>query len=288
VIQHPISVNKQIEVLQQLKHTTTRQAEDVFHKASIQPNRPRTKEITLSLTIEQMDKVEQLKGLFAHQHPYLDFNDLFSLLLDMGLKQKLKEKLGKWQNSQDEKCVIISSQNKLLNSQQLHRESARCEENGSFKRSALFNQANQEVKIETQTPLETNKAIRDQTAAHRKSCKNELVDGDTTREMHLARNDGSAKNHVKTQKTATTTSSIKFAPPRLLIGRPKNPRAIPQKVKRFIWHRDQGKCTKCHSYHALEIDHIQPIAVNGDSNPDNMRLLCRSCNQRASYKTFQT
>ncbi len=57
-------------------------------------------------------------------------------------------------------------------------------------------------------------------------------------------------------------------------------------LKRQIWSRDQGKCTKCESTYALEIDHIQPIAVGGDNSPENLRLLCRSCNQRSAIKTF--
>jgi len=55
---------------------------------------------------------------------------------------------------------------------------------------------------------------------------------------------------------------------------------------RKVWRRDQCKCVWCGSTHALEIDHILPQAVGGESSFENMRLLCRSCNQRAAIQFF--
>ena len=59
-------------------------------------------------------------------------------------------------------------------------------------------------------------------------------------------------------------------------------RAIPQALKREAWARDQAKCCNCGSQHSLELDHIHPIALGGPSTPDNLRLLCKNCNQRAA------
>lgn len=51
-------------------------------------------------------------------------------------------------------------------------------------------------------------------------------------------------------------------------------------LRRQVWQRDGGKCTKCGSVHAIEIDHILPVAHGGLNTLENLRLLCRSCNQR--------
>ncbi len=63
-------------------------------------------------------------------------------------------------------------------------------------------------------------------------------------------------------------------------------RAIPASVKRFVWRRDQGKCQRCSSRHALQMDHRVPRALGGDDSPENIRLLCRHCNQRAAIEAL--
>ncbi len=62
-------------------------------------------------------------------------------------------------------------------------------------------------------------------------------------------------------------------------------RYIPAALKREIWQRDQGQCTycspdgkRCSSRFALEIDHVEPFALGGETNLENLRLLCRAHN----------
>lgn len=64
-------------------------------------------------------------------------------------------------------------------------------------------------------------------------------------------------------------------------------RYIPRSLKSELWKRDQGKCSICSSKYALQIDHITPYAIGGPTSVDNLRLLCRNCNQRQSFKFFQ-
>ena len=66
----------------------------------------------------------------------------------------------------------------------------------------------------------------------------------------------------------------------------KNMRYIPKKLKAAVWHRDQGKCCNCDGTRHLNFDHIKPIAVGGETNLENLRLLCFHCNQRHAVKTF--
>lgn len=61
-------------------------------------------------------------------------------------------------------------------------------------------------------------------------------------------------------------------------------KSIPVGVKRLIWKKADNKCENCSSTFALEIDHIQPKALGGTNHAENLRLLCRSCNQRSAIE----
>jgi DNA-binding TFAR19-related protein (PDSD5 family) len=64
-------------------------------------------------------------------------------------------------------------------------------------------------------------------------------------------------------------------------------RFIPKMIQAEVWQRDRGMCTKCESTYALEYDHVKPFAMGGKSTVDNLRLLCRACNQRQRVTYFQ-
>ncbi len=63
-------------------------------------------------------------------------------------------------------------------------------------------------------------------------------------------------------------------------------RYISKALKHEIWRRDKGACVNCGSRKNLNYDHIQPVALGGESTVGNLRLLCFHCNQRASAKIF--
>ena len=63
-----------------------------------------------------------------------------------------------------------------------------------------------------------------------------------------------------------------------------NERYVPAQLKREIWQEE--KCENCGGKYALEIDHRKPFAQGGATNSENLRLLCKSCNQRAAIVTF--
>ncbi len=50
-------------------------------------------------------------------------------------------------------------------------------------------------------------------------------------------------------------------------------------LKREVFSRDKV-CQQCGSIHRLEFDHSKPKSLGGDNTSTNLRLLCRSCNQR--------
>ena len=52
-----------------------------------------------------------------------------------------------------------------------------------------------------------------------------------------------------------------------------------------VWNRWSGRCWVC-GFPATEIDHVQPLNSNagGTNTPDNIRPICRECNQKRSHK----
>ena len=57
-------------------------------------------------------------------------------------------------------------------------------------------------------------------------------------------------------------------------------------TKRNVWRKAESKCENCGSQHALQTDHVPPYAQFGLGGEENLRLLCRNCNQRAAIKSY--
>jgi hypothetical protein len=57
-------------------------------------------------------------------------------------------------------------------------------------------------------------------------------------------------------------------------------------VIRQVRRRDEQRCSNCGSNHALQIDHKLPKAAGGLDTTENLRLLCRTCNQRAAIRFY--
>ncbi len=73
----------------------------------------------------------------------------------------------------------------------------------------------------------------------------------------------------------------------------QNNRYIPRNITQQIWERDRGRCCykspqgkQCSEKGGLELDHIEPWALGGKSNVDNLRLLCHTHNQLRAKQTF--
>jgi 5-methylcytosine-specific restriction endonuclease McrA len=61
---------------------------------------------------------------------------------------------------------------------------------------------------------------------------------------------------------------------------PAQRRAIPDDVKQFVWMRDEGRCGHCGSGVELQYDHVIPVAMGGNSEAENLQILCGPCNRR--------
>lgn len=72
------------------------------------------------------------------------------------------------------------------------------------------------------------------------------------------------------------------------------PKPLRTSLKKRVWQRAQGCCeyrdpqthTRCESRYALEVDHIQPVALQGQNEFQNLQLLCRNHNARRAVQSF--
>jgi len=62
-------------------------------------------------------------------------------------------------------------------------------------------------------------------------------------------------------------------------------RYINKETKDLVWERDGGKCQSCGLRKRIEYDHIQPVSQGGLSDPDNLQLLCASCNRKKRVRS---
>jgi hypothetical protein len=124
-----------------------------------------------------------------------------------------------------------------------------------------------------------NKTTGEATATSRERCVNQPL---SDREDSLRLCGDSAKtpeNFAKTPESfAKTPESFAKA----------NGDAPSSRVRviRQIFAEAKDCCQNCGSTYALEIDHIRPRAMGGGPERENLRVLCRNCNQRAAVKMF--
>ncbi|MDA0269806.1 MAG: HNH endonuclease signature motif containing protein [Chloroflexi bacterium] len=57
---------------------------------------------------------------------------------------------------------------------------------------------------------------------------------------------------------------------------------IPDEVRAFVWHRDDGRCVRCGSEGDLQFDHVIPVVKGGGVAAENIQVLCGDCNRRKS------
>jgi 5-methylcytosine-specific restriction endonuclease McrA len=89
-------------------------------------------------------------------------------------------------------------------------------------------------------------------------------------------------NHKKVQKRRVSESKH---------GLPS--RYIPMGIRRRVWQRDGGVCTyvspngtRCSSTDYLQMDHVIPFALGGESSESNLRLRCFAHNAMHAEQTY--
>ena len=75
----------------------------------------------------------------------------------------------------------------------------------------------------------------------------------------------------------------------------KNIRYISAATRKLIWQRDQARCQhrnpvtrkRCESTYALQVDHIKPVALGGESHIENLQLLCGAHNRYKNISNYR-
>lgn len=78
---------------------------------------------------------------------------------------------------------------------------------------------------------------------------------------------------------ATAEGALRIAKRLVIAPGQRDSRRIPHAVKVAVFQRDGGKCVQCGRSEYLEYDHEIPWSLGGATSEDNLRLLCRRCNQ---------
>ena len=78
---------------------------------------------------------------------------------------------------------------------------------------------------------------------------------------------------------AAAEGALRIAKRLVIAPGQRDSRRIPQAVKVAVYQRDGGKCVQCGRSEYLEYDHDIPWSLGGATSEDNLRLLCRRCNQ---------
>ncbi len=64
-------------------------------------------------------------------------------------------------------------------------------------------------------------------------------------------------------------------------------KTISDEVMQFVFLRDGAQCVQCGSRSDLQYDHIIPFALGGSSEPENLQVLCASCNRKKGSNISQ-
>jgi 5-methylcytosine-specific restriction endonuclease McrA len=130
-------------------------------------------------------------------------------------------------------------------------------------------------------------------AARRKRCvkkststSEEVVLSETIKncEENQARENKHEETPIANVASPSESSDSKIGTSKIGTSGVKKPSAA--QTRRDVFARAGSACENCGSTFALEIDHIHPKALGGSSDAENLRVLCRACNQRAAIQVF--
>lgn len=98
--------------------------------------------------------------------------------------------------------------------------------------------------------------------------------------------DARRKDQAKAPQPQVASDSP--APARVTVRQNPNTKRmhISNPIQREVWRNANSQCEQCGSTHALQIDHIIPKAKGGQDDTENLRLLCRNCNQRSAIEHY--
>ena len=208
---------------------------------------------------EQCHKeLEKLKNLLSHRNPNLSYGELISILSKEALKKH------------DPRMKKTTRQ----------RKEEKVQKNPSIKKLG-FKDKSSELTVTSAPKLRQKDEIPEHTLFRKpvtSSRKSEQTDQYSKEKPAFAPKSEQTDQCSKEKPASALRSGYQIK---------KISRYIPSHLRKYIWARDQGQCTyvhhetkrRCASRHLLQIDHIQPFALGGRTEKENLRLLCAGHNQ---------
>ena len=226
-------------------------------------------------------ELEKLKNLLSHKNPKLSYGELISILSKEALKkhdpgekntrQRKEEKIKKNPSIKKQEFKVKSIELEVTFAPKL-RQKDEISEHLETSSGKSVTSARKQIFPTRKLLTSTNKSTGLATSAPKSGQTNQYAKEKSTSAPKSEQIDQCSK-----QKPASAPKhQIK-----------KISRYIPSHLRKYIWKRDQGQCSyvhhetkrRCASRHLLQIDHIQPFALGGRSEKENLRLLCAGHNQ---------
>ena len=236
-------------------------------------------------------ELEKLKNLLSHKNPNLSYGELILILSKEALKkhdpgekntrQRKEEKVQ--ENSSVKKPEFKDKSDELaITSAPKLRQKDEIPEHLETSSGKSVTSARKQIFPTRKLLTSTNKSTGLATSAPKSGQTNQC-----TKEK--------ATSAPKSGQTNQCTKEKATSAPKLKHQIKKISRSVPSHLRKYIWERDGGQCTyvhhetkrRCASRHLLQIDHIQPFALGGRTEKENLRLLCAGHNQFRSEKYFQ-
>ncbi|MCB0341974.1 MAG: HNH endonuclease [Pseudobdellovibrionaceae bacterium] len=256
-----LSKSEKVQVLARLENKSTREGErtllamsscPVKAKESTRVVSPELTELKIIADHALVEKIAKLRGLLAHKLPHPTHADLLHALCDIAIRGLEPKMPSQKDRQKGYKTTALQGSTRQVHPRSLCNKAV---EDAEVTRSNQSDHRSNETTTAQQVPLWQGR----QHALFKMANKNLMLQ----------------KPGQKIYQTAGKTTAQQGG------LRQKSLRsAIPQSIKRLVYHRDQGRCVHFGSGHALQYDHIQPVCIGGSNDVSNLRLTCRSCNQR--------
>ena len=204
-------------------------------------------------------KLKELRNLLSHRNPNLSYGEMLSILSEEALKKYDPRRRRIRQNKLKSEASCILKQETALS--------------GKTATSA--------EKLATAKGKSVNSVEKLVTAKGKSATSVPKSVSPTRRSVALAEQLISDKGKPVTSAPKSAISASQRRKNKIITRR------IPSHLRKYIWERDKGQCTyvhhktnrRCLSKHLLQIDHIQPFALGGKGEKENLRLLCAGHNR---------
>ena len=284
------NLNQKLDLLEKVTGKSSRQTERLLCESDPEIYQIKEKarylnkdqvEIKLTLNKNSFDNLERLKSLLSHKNPNMSYGELFKILSELALDKYDPIRKQKRQNQKVSMSHISNTHPQTKHKKIRKKEQDKIQQ-GEVKNSLNFLfRGNKTVRCQSKPPGNVEE-VKQQSKPLGSRFHGNANDEGEKRWRHQS------KPLSNVEETRHQSKSLDQ------VFQNKQSRYIPAQIKRLIWTRDKGQCTyicpqtkkKCGSKHFLQIDHIHPYALGGNSTLNNLRLLCASHNQYR-HKLFQ-